>query len=275
MSDNRPIATISADAIDIRFAEQKQGLLKRLLSSKTNDQSFTHLSDDHRDLLFAIADLRNWQDQHETDIDIGEDHLRLSHDAAANLSANSAAALGLPVDVHLTLKTDVTGVLGRPDFRLAYEWMRHGRREMPKRMGAFLETSEGRRRIPLWMKRALDLSDSFDATRPMEEHWRALAAFRQALEPDDNISQTLPDNREVAGLSMTAFLRGLEVRTANRFSISPDSTLGQFEVVPYSAERMSAAGVRENDVSENDAELTGEALAVFQDRLRSRGARPA
>jgi hypothetical protein len=275
MSDDRPVATISGEGVNIRFAEKKRSFVARLLSAKPADRSFDHLSDDHRDLLFAIADLRNWQDQHDGEVDIGDDYLHLSHDAVANLSAKASAALGLPEDVHLTLRTDVTGVLGNPDFKLAYEWTRHGHREMPKRTGAFLDTSEGRRRIPLWMKRALDLADGFDATRPMEEHWSALAAFRQALEPDDNVPQTLPDNREMAGLSMTAFLRGLEVRTADRFSISPDRTLGQFEVVPYSAKRLDAAGIRDDEVSEGDAELSGEALAAFQNRLRSRGARPA
>lgn len=275
MSDGLPVANISTDGVEIRFAEKRHGLLTRLLSTKSVEQSFNHLSDDHRDLLFAIADLRNWQDQHDGEVDIGEDYMRISHNAAASLSAKASAALGLPEDVHLTLKTDVTGVLGKPDFKLAYEWTRHGRRELPKRTGAFLDTSEGHRRIPLWMKRALDLADGFDATRPMEEHWSNLAAFRQALEPDDSVPQTLPDNREMAGLSMTAFLRGLEVRTADRFSISPDVTLGQFEVIPYSANRLTTDGVREDEVSERDAELSGEALAVFQHRLRSRGARPA
>ena len=202
-----------ASHVDIRFPNEKPGLLARLLSTKSADRSFTNLSEDHKDLLFAIADLRNWQDQHDGEVDIAEDHLRLSHDAAACLSSKAATALGLAEDVHLTLKTDVTGVLGRPDFKLAYEWSRHGHREVPKRTGAFLDTAEGRRRIPLWMKRALDLSDGFDATRPMEDHWRALAEFRQALEPEDTIPDALPDNREMAGLSMTGFLRGLEVRT--------------------------------------------------------------
>lgn len=249
--------------------------MSRLLSSKPDEQSFIHLSADHQDLLFAIGDLRNWQDLHNDEVYIGDASLRLSHDAAAHLSTKAAASLGLPVDVHLTLKTDVTGVLGRPDFKLAYEWSRHGRREMPKRIGAFLETSEGQRRIPLWMKQALDLSDSFDATRPLEEHWSALANFRQTLEPDDQIPTDLPDNHDMAALSMTAFLRGLEVRTANRFSISPDRTLGQFEVVPYSTKSLEASGLENDEISEADAELTGEALAVFQNRLRTRGARPA
>jgi len=219
--------------------------------------------------------LRNWQDGHEGEVEIHDSFLRLSHGAAASLSSSSAAVLGLPDDVHLTLKTDVTGVLGRPDFKLAYEWSLHGRRETPKRTGAFLETSAGTRRVPLWMKHALDLADNFDPNLPMEDHWSALAAFRQALEPDDVIPDTLPENREMAGLSMTAFLRGLEVHVANRFSISPDSTLGQFEVVPYSSRRLDDAGISDDEISENDAELTGEALAVFQHRLRTRGARLA
>ena len=275
MSNTRPIANIKTNYIDINFPNEKQGLLNRLLSTKNADQSFTNLSEDHKDLLFAIADLRNWQDQHEGEVDISEDFLRLSHDAAASLSSKAATALGLPDDIHLTLKTDVTGVLGRPNFKLAYEWSRHGHREIPKRTGAFLNTAEGHRRIPLWMKRAIDLSDSFDPTQPMEDHWHALAEFRRALEPDDTISNTLPDNREMAGLSMTGFLRGLEVRTVNRFSISPDKSLGQFEVVPYSSKCLDNAGVQDDDISEDNAELSGEALAAFQHRLRSRGARPA
>ncbi|WP_245813453.1 hypothetical protein [Roseovarius marisflavi] len=69
MSDDRPVATISADGVDIRFAEKKHGLLQRLMSTSPAEQSFTHLNDDHRDLLFAIADLRNWQDQHQGEVD--------------------------------------------------------------------------------------------------------------------------------------------------------------------------------------------------------------
>ncbi|MEZ5807908.1 MAG: hypothetical protein R3D65_09535 [Zhengella sp.] len=237
--------------------------------------SFTHLGPEQGDLLFALADLRNWQEDHEDEVVIADDHLRLSHDAIASLTAKAAAALSLPPDVHLTLKTDVTGVLGRSDFRLDYEWLLHGQRQMPKRIGAFLQTAEGPRRIPLWMKRALDLADGFDSSRPIEDHWSALAEFRQALEPDDAIPSSVPANREMAGLSMTAFLRGLEVRIANRFSISPDRSLGQFEVVPYSSRRLEADGIAEHDISEANAELTGEALAVFQNRLHTRGARPA
>ncbi|MEY8842140.1 ATP-dependent helicase, partial [Cribrihabitans sp. XS_ASV171] len=125
------------------------------------------------------------------------------------------------------------------------------------------------------MKRALDLADDFDAARPVEDHWRALAEFRRAIEPDDVIDPEMPANREMAQLSMTAFLRGLEVRIADRFSIAPDASLGQFEIVPYSSERLDSDGIADDEISEQNAELTGEALAVFQHRLHTRGARPA
>jgi hypothetical protein len=118
-------------------------------------------------------------------------------------------------------------------------------------------------------------ADEFDATQPVEDHWRALAEFRRAIEPEDVIDAEMPANQDMAGLSMTAFLRGLEVRIADRFSISPDASLGQFEIVPYSAQRLDDEGVLEAAISEDHAELTGEALAVFQHRLHTRGARAA
>lgn len=273
MSDAVPINSINDDAIEIRFPQAKQGLLSRLMSKPTA-RSFTELAPEDRDLLFALGDLRAWGDTHPDDVTVASDHLRISHDAAASLSAPAADALGLPRAVDLMLKTDVTGVLGRPDFRLHYEWSRQGRRATPKRIGAILKTADGPRRLPLWMKRALDLADTFDASQPVDDHWRALAEFRRAIEPDDMIELEMPENREMAGLSMTAFLRGLEVRIADRFSISPDSSLGQFEIVPYSGKRLDSDGITD-DISESNAELTGEALAVFQHRLHARGARPA
>ncbi|MFG6659486.1 DEAD/DEAH box helicase [Sulfitobacter sp. 915] len=274
MSEIKPVHNITDDAIEIRFPPAKQGLLSRLMA-RPNARSFIELAPEDRDLLFSIGDLRAWGDIHPDEVTIAQDHLRISHDAAASLSAPAAEALGLPGAVDLILKTDVTGVLGRPDFQLHYEWSRNGRREHPKRNGAILHTSDGPRRLPLWMKRALDLADDFDATRPVEEHWRALAEFRRAIEPDDVIDPEMPTNREMAQLSMTAFLRGLEVRIADRFSIAPDASLGQFEIVPYSSDRLGSEGIDEDEISEQNAELSGEALAVFQHRLHTRGARPA
>ncbi|WP_082015786.1 DEAD/DEAH box helicase [Leisingera sp. ANG-M7] len=274
MSDSSPVHNISDDCIEICFPQQKQGLLSRLLV-KPNTRSFTDLAPEDRNLLFAIGDLRAWGDTHPDEVTITPGRLTVSHDAAASLSAPAAEALGLPRAVDLMLKTDVTGVLGRPDFRLHYEWSRDGRRETPKRTGAILRTTDGLRRLPLWMKRALDLADTFDASQTLEEHWRALADFRRAIEPEDLTGTEMLANREMARLSMTAFLRGLEVRIADRFSISPDTPLGQFEVVPYSSQRLDDDGISDGAICEGDAELTGEALAVFQHRLHARGARPA
>lgn len=274
MSENNPVASVNEDAIEIRFPDHKKGMFARMFSSQ-EQQSFTELNTKDRNLLFAIADLRNWQDLHPHEVKISSDHLQLSHDAAASLSGVAAEAIGLPPTVDLMLKTDVTGVLGRPEFKLHYEWVRHGQREIAKRTGSILTTSKGKRRIPLWMKRALDIADGFDATLPMETHWRVLAEFRHALEPEDTVPDAMPENRDMAGLSMTAFLRGLEVRIADRFSISPDRTLGGFEVVPYSTEQLISKGIDEDDISEADSELSDEALAIFQHKLRSLGPRPA
>ena len=273
MSDAAPIATITDDAIEIRFPLAKAGFLARLMA-KPKERSFTDLAQEDRDLLFGLGDLRAWGDLHPEQVVITPDHLVISHDAAASISASAAEALGLPRLVDLVLKTDVTGVLGRPDFKLDYEWYRLGRREMPRRTGAVLHTAEGPRRLPLWMKRTLDLADNFDPSQPIEEHWRALSEFRRAMEQDSDIETEMPENRTMAGLSMTAFLRELEVRIADRFSISPDNALGQFEVIPYSAKQLEGAGLTD-DVSEDNAELQGEDLAVFQYRLNSLGARHA
>jgi SNF2 family DNA or RNA helicase len=274
MSNPLPLISVTEDEIEIRLPQQRQGLLSRLMSKPTS-RSFTDLTPEDRNLLFAIGDLRAWDDTHPEEVEITTDHLRISHDAAANLSTPAAETLGLPPVVDLILQTDVTGVLGRPDFRLHYEWSRNGQRETPKRTGAILGTSNGQRRLPLWMKRALDLADTFDATQPVEGHWRALADFRRAIEPEDVIDAEMPANKEMAGLSMTAFLRGLEVRIADRFSVSPDASLGNFEIVPYSAQQLDNAGLSDDNISEQHAELNGEALAVFQHRLHTRGARPA
>lgn len=274
MSDTAPVCTFDANTVTIRLPEARRGLLARLTGPSRQAASFINLPEAQRDLLFAIGDLRAWADTHPGAVSVTADAITMTHDAAASLSAAAAGALGLPTNVHLVLRTDVAGTVGRPDFRLAYEWSEHGRKVMPRRTGAFLHTAQGTRRLPLWMKRALDLADGFDASRPIDDHWRVLADFRRALEPEDMADEDMSGSQGVANLAMTAFLRGLEVRIADQFSITPDGTLGQFEVVPYSARTLAEKGVRA-DVSEADAELQGEALAAFQYRLRARGARPA
>lgn len=275
MSDTAPEATIFSDALEIRFPTEKAGLLSRLTGKGGAQHTFGSLPDDHRDLLLALGDLRGWEDTHPGEVEITDDLVRVSHDAAASLSAPAAAALGLPPDTQLMLKTDVTGTLGSPAFRLHYEWSDNGRPVRPSRQGAILETAQGPRRVPLWMKRALDMADSFDANAPIEEHWKTLSEFRRALEPDEDDDDEDGSNSTVARLAMTSFLRGLEVHVADRFSISPDSTLGQFEIVPFSSSDLRERGVQDDAVSEGDGELHGDKLAAFQSRISQRGARPA
>ena len=75
-------------------------------------------------------------------------------------------------------------------------------------------------------------------------------------------------------ISMTDFLSGLEVCLADSFSLSPNSQGTDFEVVPFSAERISREGLAAEDgnVRESHGELEGASLKVFQQRVRERGA---
>lgn len=275
MSDIALALKIEPDCVTVTWPDSDSGWLSRILGKKTVHHSFEQLSGQDQQLVYAIADLRAWADRHPDEVQIEGSRLQFSHDAAASLTSVSAAAIGLPQNIHLTLKTDVVGTIGKPDFRLHYEWLQHGQRVLPKRTGAFVQTADGSRRLPLWMKRALDLADNFDPSRPVEEHWEVLSEFRRVLEPDEKAFDDHDHDKQVAQLAMTNFLRGLEVRVANSFSIAPDANLGQFEVIPYSSRSLSEEGVDKDSVSEANAELHGEALAAFQYKLHALGARPA
>ncbi|WP_214284007.1 hypothetical protein, partial [Bacillus subtilis] len=62
----------------------------------------------------------------------------MSHHLAGRLDAETAQTLGLPPLVDLTLKTDIEGSLGSDTFRLQYEWLRNGVRQIPRRTGSIL-----------------------------------------------------------------------------------------------------------------------------------------
>lgn len=199
----------------------------------------------------------------------------MSHTVAASLSSSSAQALGLPPDVHMTLATDASGTLGGPDFRLTYEWRHMGQRQAPRRVGCLLSTSQGLRKVPVWMKQALDLADGFAASAPLGDHWAALATFRQALEPDEAIPEALPEGSRGARVAMTSFLRGLNIKLADRFSISPGADLAEFEILPFSGQQLERAGIQDDDASEANSEISGELRDAFQLKLYTRGACPA
>lgn len=98
-------------------------------------------------------------------LEISPYSIRLSHRLAALLDAQTAEVLGLPPVVDLTFRTDVEGALGTPGFRLRHEWARNGQRQMPQRSGAILSTSDGLRRLPLWLMEAVEVAEAFTPGR--------------------------------------------------------------------------------------------------------------
>lgn len=260
--------TYDQNAVKLEF-RSRQSLLDRLLSRGT-DPDFDH---DKR-LSFALADLRATAEEAGDEVEIESNRIRLSHRTLSALSSETAEALGLPPFVDLTLRTDVMGQIGSPEFRLIYQWVRAGRSEIAQRTGAILETSgdgaDGLRRLPGWMFDALEVADSFQANGDLDEHWEALARFRRALEPGVRMDKGDAEAR----LGMTDFLSGLEVTLTDRFSISPHGE-DQFAIIPFLGENVEASELEGEQVSEADAELSEGRLRAFQDKAFARGARPA
>ena len=261
-----------ANGVTLQLLPKRTGLISRLLA-RQHARSLEALPPGDRELTLALADLRALGDSRPGELQISGDTIRISHALAGKMDARMGQALGLPPLVDLVLRTDVEGLLGTPFFRLHYEWLRHGRRQMPKRTGAILETSEGARRLPAWMMEALDVAEGFSPDRDDASHWEALARFRQALDPGVQMS---PD-MAAARVSLTDFLQGLEVRLADRFSISPKQGADgpDFDVVPFSGRRLEESGLDDDGIAEAAGELTGNALHAFQGRVRGRGALPA
>ena len=222
----------------------------------------------------ALADLHAVAEELGEHVEISRDLVRMSHRTLSELPAEAADALGLPPLVDLTLRTDVAGIVGSPNYRLTYEWTRDGASEIVSRTGAILQTSGagagGLRRLPRWMFDALEISDGFRADADLDEHWAALARFRQALEPDRRTEEPGSD----AGLSMTEFLSGLEVTLADRFSISPKEG-DHFDIVPFSGDAVEVLQGAGETIEEDAAELRGDKLREFQGLVAERGGRPA
>jgi len=256
------------DGVTLEF-RSRQTLLNRLLS-RPSDRIIDH--DQH--LSFALADLRSTAEEAGDKVEIGGSRIRMTHRTLSGLSSETAEALGLPPLIDLTLRTDVSGLLGLPEFRLTHEWVRAGRRELVQRTGAIAQTSgagsDGLRRLPRWMLEALEVADRFRAGSDLDAHWEALARFRRALEPGVRM-----DGKDTeARLGMTDFLSGLEVTLTDRFSISPRRE-DQFSIIPFLGETVEAAEREGGQVSETEAELTEGRLRAFQDKAFARGARPA
>ncbi|MHC2371314.1 superfamily II DNA or RNA helicase [Bradyrhizobium diazoefficiens] len=258
----------SEDLISLKVPRRKSGFLGRLMSNQTENLSKLSLADS--ELLCAIGDLRATSEDVPEELTILADEIRLSHRLAARLDSETARVLGLPPIVDLTFRTDAEGILGSKSFKLRYEWAKNGQRQYPRRVGAILETADGLRRLPELLLNAVEIADRLRPDSDDAEQWEALAKFRRALEP--GVHMSLADRP--ARISMTDFLSGLEVRLADRFSLSPNSQGTDFEVVPFSAERLAGEGLAadEGGVRESHGELEGAGLKTFQQRVRDRGA---
>ena len=255
--------------VRLRLKASSTSLLKRILLRGEN-RDLERLPPADRDLILALADLRALAENKPTELEISSDHIRLSHRLVAALSSAAAQVLGLPPIVDLTLRTDAEGIVGSQNFRLKAEWFKNGQRQLPRRVGAILETASGLRRLPLWLMEAVEVAEGFKPGGGDIHDWGALSRFRQALDPGVRVG----DSDHAARASMTDFLSGLQVRVADRLSISANEDASDFEVLPFSGQRIADAG-GEDSVSEGDSELNGSDLAVFQKRVRERGAVPA
>lgn len=263
--------TFDYDAAGITISPpQKSGLARFFSRPVTSD--LRKLPATERDLICAVGDLRALSNDDARELQIADHRIWLSHRLASKLDAGGAKALGLPRHVDLTFSTDVEGVVGSKGFKLVYQWTKSGQRRLPKRVGAILETDQGKRLIPHWMVDAIEIADNSRTGGADESDWEALARFRQALEPGLQMSR----DDAAARMSMTDFLSGLEVRLADAFSLSPTDESTDFEVVPFSRDRLAGGGeVRDGEIDEAHGELSGEALKAFQRRVRDRGALPA
>lgn len=258
----------NAEAITLNIAEEKQSLINRLFK-RQQSATLSGLTHNDRTLAFAIADLKALAEEFGETLHISDDAIVMGHHLAGRLDAETAQALGLPPLVDLTLKTDIEGSLGSDTFRLQHEWLRNGVRQLPRRIGSILATSQGLRRLPLWIMEAVEVAENFTPGGGEASDWESLACFRQALDPGVQMGHEI----DAVRVSLTDFMQGLEVRIADRFSISISSNgADDFEIVPFSGKNMKELETSGEAVSEAAGELSEQTLRRFQQRVRTQGA---
>jgi superfamily II DNA or RNA helicase len=264
----------NTETVNIAIAQSKRGLVSRLFSTKSS-KTIDNLSRDDRHLLFAIADLKHAAEKVNGSLDISTTTISMDHQVAAQLSSSAALALGLPPTVDLTLHTDIKGLPGSSEFELRHSWLQFGQKQNTKRVGSILVTSEGPRRLPIWLMHAVELAENFERGGKLEDHWSSIAKFRQALEPDFNLESQSQKNL----LEMSSFLKGLKVKVADSFSILPleNNPTSDYDVIPFSLQNLSNLGqeIDSDAISISMSELVGEELTEFQDRVRRKGKLPS
>ena len=260
--------THNAEAITLNIAAEKQNFINRLFK-RQQPATLSGLTHNDCTLAFAIADLKALAEEFSDSLHISDDAIVMGHHLAGRLDAETAQALGLPPLVDLTLKTDIEGSLGSNTFRLQHEWLRNGVRQLPRRTGSILATSQGLRRLPLWMIEAVEVAENFTPGGGEASDWESLARFRQALDPGVQMGHEINAVR----VSLTDFMQGLEVRIADRFSVSTSSNgADDFEIIPFFGKNLEELESSGEAVSESAGELSEQTLRRFQHRVRTQGA---
>ena len=260
--------------IVLTLAQENSGFLNRFFSNSTKI-SLEKVSNQERDLMFALADLKSIAETIPNSLKISDGRIEMSHPLVSALGAHTASTLGLPPLVDLVFATDVEGAPGQTNFRIRHDWLRDGQKQPVRRVGSILKTSEGDRRIPAWLLRALLVSESHQTGKDLSTDWEALAEFRRALQDDPEGSA----DGEATPVELSNFLRNLQVQIADAFSIDPKGSDidPEFEVVPFSRKSLDDEAVDPStgEVSSALAELADRPLKEFQKRVREKGALPS
>lgn len=251
-----------ADGCRLAIVHSKRGVLSFLGARRTYD--LTALPAEERAVALALAQLRVL-DRDGREHAISGDEVRLSHRLVAALDAGAARALGLPpLITRYVFKAAMKGSLGNPDFRLAWWWEKGGRPVPLARIGAIVREGGDYLRIPFALFQAIEIADSFDPTRPLQEHWLALGAFRRALGIEDTQAPTK--------IGVEGALDQIEIVTCDRVGLALDEDDDSlFAPLPFIVSDLPPDAPVE---TEHAAVKSGE-LASFQQQAMARGAQPA
>lgn len=247
-----------SEGCTLRLSDAPRGIIARLWAKPQHD--LRTLPRDERGVAMALARLRVL-DRDGREHRVEQDRIWLSHRLVSELDASSSRTLGLPPLVsRYVFKAAMRGSLGSTDFRLDWWWERGGRTVPLCRVGAVVKDADGPMRIPAPILRAIDISESFDPTRPLPDHWLALGEFRRILGAE-------PENIGLEGL-----LEDIEIVTCDRvgLQLDPDDDT-RFDALPF----VGSSLPYDAQPGMADAAIQGEELAQFQAQTRARGAQPA
>ncbi|UXN05421.1 DEAD/DEAH box helicase [Bartonella sp. HY761] len=256
-----------AEKIIIHVEADRKNLWQRLMKSP-KQYDLLRLPPHEQFYANGLAQLRALSEELNEPLVIGPEKIEFSHRLLSALSSDTADLFNLPPLNRLKLRTSVEGMLGRSDFRLHYEWFANGKKQVPRRTGAIIETSDGKFRLPRWIFDALEIADNYEPNSDLPAMWEALARFRKAIDPSISYAQAGHESY----VSMTDFLSDLQISLVDRFSISPQDD--EFDVVPFYGETVESQQEANgsDQIDESMSEVTGAELSRFKQLVRERGA---